>query len=534
MWAFDTEDDSCGNIYHINFYNGRSHYSFTNRADAIKFISKEKGRFWACNLEYDLANIFGDNLSLVEWFFGRSKLIRARFKRVYFYDTLNHWKMSVREMGDYLGLPKLPFDPKNLTYCRRDTEVTYKFAKLMIAKYNLFGADCKSTIASTAFHFWRKFTGVHIPFEQRGRDKISIIPENILDNFRLAYYGGRTECFFIGKVKGEVHYVDINSMYPWAMRGALPWPYEYKAGADLEADGLSQCEVRSDMALPCLPYRNEGGRLIFPNGKFSGFWTNNELQYFKSQGGKILKVKSGYTFPITSDPFSGYVDNLYNRRKGAVDALEKLTIKNLLNNTYGKFGEGKERCIMETHDKFLKSKNKPDTFRHFGDLVLYNIIGDYPYQANFIWPSIVTARARIYLHSLMLKIRELGNELLYCDTDSVIFKGKLDGLEISDALGGFKLEGTFTNFECKTNKMYKYRKINGDDLIRCKGVPSRSQADFFENGRATYKKPLRIKEALRRDMRPNLWLEHTKVNVTEYNKGIVSKSGKVTPHIINA
>lgn len=532
QWAFDTEDNSNGGIYYINFYNGRNHYSFTSRDDAILFLAQTPGRFWACNLEYDLANIFGDQLSIVEWFFGRSKLIRARYKKAYFCDTLNHWKMSVKDMGEYLGLPKLPFDPQNLEYCRRDTEVTFKFVKKMVGLYERLGADCKSTIGSTAFHYWKKFSGVNLPYEQKNRERISTLSTDLLDRWRMSYYGGRTECFFIGKVAGQVHYVDINSMYPWAMRGALPWPYDYQEKIDLQADGLTDATVFSDMALPVLPYRNEVGRLLFPNGTLRGFWSNHELRYFKEQGGEIIKLHNGYTFNIPCDPFTAYIDDLYGRRRTARDPLEKLTLKLFMNNTYGKFGEGNERVVMELYEKFLTGKNKPDHFSCFGDLVLYNILVDYPYQTNFVWSGIITARARVYLHTLMKQIKDMGNELLYCDTDSVIFKGSLKGLEISDNLGGFKLEGTFNNYECRTAKQYKYDKLNGEELIRCKGVPSKSQADFFKNGEATYKKPLRIKEALRRDMRPNLWIEHKKVNVTEYNKGIITKSGYVKPHVI--
>jgi hypothetical protein len=166
-------------------------------------------------------------------------------------------------------------------------------------------------------------------------------------------------------------------------------------------------------------------------------------------------------------------------------------------------------------------------------MCIFELEEDYPYQTNFIWPAYITARARIYLHKLLTEIKSNGNKLLYCDTDSVIFKGSTKGLKLSNELGSFKLEGTFKSFNAKGAKIYKYRKMDNETVVKCKGVPSKQMNEFFDTAKTSYKKPLKMREALRRDLRPNLWIEQTKVVVEEYSKGKVLKNGTVIPLTIN-
>lgn len=536
LYSFDTEDNSKGMIYWVNFFDGKSHYSFQSREAAIEFLDTHPGKYWATNLEYDLINIFVDKFELVDWHFGKSKLIWARYKRAYFFDSLNHWKMSVEEMGKYLGFPKKSFDPKNLDYCQRDTEITFRFVEAMSKKYEEYGVTkVKSTIASTALHAWNEKNIFNISYANKRGEHISIIPKDILERFRLAYYGGRTEAFYIGKVKPTtkkgIFYVDVNSMYPFSCLGQFPNPYHYSEGIDVDLEGVTSCSVRSDdLAVPVLPYRNEAGRLIFPNGAFRGTWTNLELRYFKANGGRIEKTFWGYTFPLSCEPFTDHMLDLYTKRKEARDDLLKITGKNLMNNLYGKFAEGCDRVYVMPYEKFVKDKRfNPNSSRRFGDIVSFSQEGDYPWQSNFIWPAYVTSRARVHLHKFLKMLNDRGDEILYCDTDSIIFKGTLAGLPLGKELGDFKLEAEFNSFDCKTAKMYKYTRLQGDEFIKCKGVPSKHQKGFFENGSAEFQKPVRLRESLVRDLRPNVWMNHKKAFVETYNKGTVTASGRVVP-----
>lgn len=526
FWVVDTEDNSAGGIYWINFYNGKDHFSFKTRSDAVKFLGTIKGKIFAVNLEYDIGNIFGDDLTKVKLLFNTSRLLYAQYRRCYFYDTLNHWKLSVADMGILLDFEKLPFNPKNLDYCRRDCEVTYLFTAKMLKIYDSEGMKFRCTLPSTVFWWWKeKFYSL---------PKTSF-PKNYIDEIRQAYFGGRTESFFIGKYYGAIKYIDVNSMYPYVMIGEFPDPYTYikTKDPDLSSYGLTYADVTSALPVPVLPYRRKDGRLMFPNGSFSGLWSNIELDYFRSIGGTIRKIHYGYKYPISCDPFTSFVDEVYTKRMNAKDEFQKYTYKLSMNSLYGKFGQGNDEVIVETVDLFKKRKSKdiPDTWKIYNGLVIYTKKGEYPIHSNFLWSIYVTAKARILLHKKIIELKEKGNIVLYCDTDSIIFSGSISGIHLSKNIGDFKLEGEYTSFNCKQAKVYSLSG-SGEDYVRVKGVPAKHRKSFFETGKATYKKPLRIRESLRRNLAPNLWLDHSKVMVSIYDKGIIKKDGFVIPHKI--
>jgi hypothetical protein len=52
FWVFDTEDDSQGKVYWVDFFNGVQHYSFDNSDRALEWLMMQEGEFWAVNLEY--------------------------------------------------------------------------------------------------------------------------------------------------------------------------------------------------------------------------------------------------------------------------------------------------------------------------------------------------------------------------------------------------------------------------------------------------------------------------------------------------
>lgn len=159
-WAFDTEDDSNGHVYWVNFFDGDRHVTFDHPHRAIEWILSQSGEFWAVNLEYDLINLFQalmDKICVLTY--GGFGLLKASIygKPVKFFNTLRHWPLSVDEMGKYLGYPKFPFDPKNLEYCKRDTEITWFFIREMMERYKALGMeDIGATLPSTALKFFTR------------------------------------------------------------------------------------------------------------------------------------------------------------------------------------------------------------------------------------------------------------------------------------------------------------------------------------------------------------------------------------------
>ena len=91
--AMDTEDNSKGKVFLINFFDGTNHYTFKKPKKAIEFLLTHQfnADIWATNAAYDVNNIFKDHLHLIEMTQIGSRMIKAKIKNssIYIYDTLN-------------------------------------------------------------------------------------------------------------------------------------------------------------------------------------------------------------------------------------------------------------------------------------------------------------------------------------------------------------------------------------------------------------------------------------------------------------
>jgi hypothetical protein len=524
FFVCDTEDNSKGSIYWIVFFDGKRYWSFDNQPAAIKFLYSlpKHTKIYCVNVEYDICNIFWGNLHLLKMTWG-NRLIKVKFANVLFLDTLNQWQIGVEAMGLWLGDKKLPFNPQNLTYCKKDCLITYNFIKSMAQRYEREQIPLKTTIGQTAISLWK---------EKFWKKPIYKLSREFIEFLKPAYYGGRVECFHIGKITGNVHSADIKSMYPSRMMKLYPYPFKFSGSPDILKEGITYAKVFSDLALPVLPFRGDDGILSFPNGSFTGAWSNVELRYFISCGGVVRRIIDGITFNETCYPFREYVKFVWEKRQraaGTDDFLDYL-YKLLSNNLYGKFAQGNERTVIinELQFKGLKLSQIPDNFKEFQGLYILKQIGDYPFFSNYIWSIYTTAYARIYLHEILSHFSR-KSKVLYCDTDSIYWQGKKDIFKFGSDLGDLNYEHEYEYMEIRGNKFYD---VGGK--IKCKGVPKKNMLEFFNKGYAEYQKPLRLKEAIRRNLQPNVWIDYTKKNKIIYNKRKVLPDGNTIPLIINA
>ncbi len=296
----------------------------------------------------------------------------------------------------------------------------------------------------------------------------------IEEDVRKSYYGGRTEIF---KVYGKnLKYYDVTSLYPTVMKNKwMPVGKPIKDG-DMKISDFGICKVTveapKDLDIPLLPHRVDK-KLIFPRGKWTGFYCTPELQKAKRLGYKI-KVHYGYRFKAAKI-FTGYVVELFdlkqNSEKGSVAYL---VAKLLMNSLYGKFGQKREKQQMVI---FPISTIGLEPIDFFGDLPVY--VKKVQSRAKHILPAIssfVTSYSRIHLYEKCFEaaIRK-GGSIYYCDTDSLVTDVRLPiGKELgdlTDELPGGIEEGIFL-----LPKMYGIKTPTGE-LIKCKGFP-RKLFDF--------------------------------------------------------
>jgi len=516
MWVFDTEDNSAGQVYWVNFYNGVEHVSFSDPHRAIEWILDQSGDFWAVNLEYDLINLFGpllDKLCVLTYAgFG---LLKATLygRPVKFFNTLRHWPISVAEMGERLGFPKLPFDPTNLDYCKRDCEVTFFFIREMVTRYHELGMEeIKATLPGTALRFFLdQFCQVD---HERHPDR------HVWDFLAQARYGGRCEVFYTKPIKSTVYEYDLNSSYPFAMRTErfpdLETIQLYPKDPDFAREGVASLSICAPSSqFPLLPYRRmDDGKLLFPTGSFTGTWTYPEIRAALAQGYSIRAYHGAIEFDSMDSPFRAYIDFLYRKRQEVKesDPLMAYTLKIAMNATFGKFGEEGDLQII--------SRGK----RHQ--------LGTIPKHSNMVWAAYILAYGRLNLYRYMMEASQKG-ELLYVDTDSVFVRADRPPFRSSAELGALAHKGTYTFAHFKLPKLYvvdEHFKAKGVPLDRhSKTDPDRLKREFFYDGVAEFLKPYRWLESKKLKEQPNVWHTVTKQLQASYDKREVRKDGRTWP-----
>ena len=558
IWAFDTEDNGRGKPYLYNFYSVKfdRHYTFTEQTEALDFVCcLSNVDIWCCNLEYDVNNLFRDHYALCIYSYADSRLLSCKLDKgfnVKFYDTMNHWHMSVKDMGERIKLPKLEMKhtasvkvtKKKIEYCRRDTEIVARFVTSMDETYDSIGAKLKMTIGSTTMDLFERI------YYKRMKNPFTM---DQIDFFHSGYYGGRTEIFYTKPVKGPIFYHDVNSLYPYCLRN-FDYPsldvFYNTLKPKWELFGMADVAIVAPKGLniPYLPARHDN-KLTFPLGSWRGVYTYFEVREAKKLGYTVKKVYRAVEFPGTCAPFVEFVDDIYKARmkaKSKKDEMLTLSYKLLMNNLYGKFAQRNEVTKMLPLDGYdLKTGDVI-----FADLVLTKTKEEYTRYANCIWACYCTAYARHTLYQGLSSVQATPNAiLLYCDTDSILYR--TNGRQLfpdSGTLGQFKTETCpvckkhyFDYAHFKQPKLYTLCCDCGKKSYKAKGVPSRVAKDFFKTGKASFRRPHKLRETLRRNLSPknkrklipNFWDMHEKEMTTLYTKRKTCKNGTTKPITIS-
>lgn len=399
-----------------------------------------------------------------------------------------------------------------------DAEITYRLgAFLEDFYYHECGIPLQLTVGASALKiylakyfkdYWRR-------------------DDETLNNFeRAAYYGGRTEIF----KRGDYHNYsyDINSTYVSIMRDCLIpdittarrrssgrlWRLELGKRLNKYL-AIIECRVRapSGVKIGVLPVR-VGGKLTFPLGEFRGTWCNIEIAAALDQGYEVLEVYQ-YVFYRQAKPyFRDFANFIWQKRieyRQAGNAGMDTMIKRVGNALYGKFGE---RHQAQTEIKLSEIDfilpDGSEIFQYLGtDWV--RLKGERtPSQHEFpCVPAFITAYARLKLLQGMLAN---AKNIIYVDTDSMKLTAPATGINTGENLGDWKFEGD--------NQAIFYRcKFYGD---KHKGVPK--NAKIVKKTRQYIKyafvKPTREREAMRRNLVPNVWLDQFKTLLFNDDKRI--------------
>lgn len=299
------------------------------------------------------------------------------------------------------------------------------------------------------------------------------------DAIRPFFYGGRTQYFERGVLRGNWIVVDVNSMYPFVMAN-----YRHPISNSLtttkyitENTAFVECEGWNSNAFPT---RGDHGELDFTvkYGKFKV--TIHEYNMAMKLGlFKLRRIIRCINFTTWAD-FSTYINTFYDLRMQAKrdgDPLLVLFYKLLMNNAYGKFAQDGRKYkdylildhgILPPEGLWHETENpygwRPAWEHDYGVIWQRKSIRP-PKYFNVATGASITGAARAELMQGIAR----GKRVAYCDTDSLICEG-FTGDQDPTRLGAWKLEAEGTNLAIAGKKMYALK--DGNTVIKkaSKGV----------------------------------------------------------------
>lgn len=490
LLSFDVETVGVKNeFYLVCCYTSSGAKIFYDREKAINFIEnnkiikRNKSLIIATNLQFDAFALYDyDGITKYKMIFRGSELIallnryedkdkRKTKRKIVFADTLHFaTKMSVKQLGDIIGLPKYPLpyflgkipneepyitmlDTKTTynqreyleAYCIRDAEISYKFTQFYEESLHKLGAELKLTVASTSLNFF-KLKYLEESFKTPSHEDVKFL--------KLAYYGGRTEAFKRGTFNYKnfggktLKVFDVNSLYPYVMLKDFPDPNSIMV-VNKCTDYILQnfegvCDVvmicPKDLNIPYLPVRYKD-KLIFPTGYIKGCYSHFEIRNAIKKGYKLVSMAKSIYYTATIKIFKDYVNNLYEARLKHKKELNPMEIvdKLLMNSLYGKFCQNYEdnNEVMGINQFLEIGKEKFDSYtvEKYGIVKTTKHNDKPPKFVQPIWSLYVTAYGRDLMYSYFEKIG--FDNIYYTDTDSLF---TIQDFDESNNIGGLKLE----------------------------------------------------------------------------------------------
>ncbi len=471
--------------------------------------------------------------------------VRAKSNSIVFLDSMNWFVESLEKTGERIGIPKMKIDFKTCTkselkiYCKNDVLIELENFKLFIRflEGNKIARLCytKGSTAMAAFLLSHYTTKIYIHNNKEA-----------IDLERESYKGGRVECFYIGELKNEPHYLlDVNSLYPFVMRNN-PYPVKYVKICHNVAPKAMETSLKNyDMVgkvlieTPLPIYAVRRGRCMYPVGRFWTTLCTPELKYALKH--KHLKQVDTCVLYEQENIFKSYVDKFYTLRQefkaaGVAEYVE--LCKKFLNTLYGKFGQKGENW-----HKIGTCPNEPDR-----EELVFNMNGRRVTKIRYLlgeiflmsghgecfdsFPAIsshVTAYARMYLWHLM-QVAGYGN-YFYCDTDSLIVNEQgltnLNEIIAENVLGGLKIEQEAQSVIIRGLKDYTF----GEKVV-IKGI----RKNAVKIGASTYRQEQWPSfRGILRSGKPDTYTvgSTTKHLTREYTKGDITPDGTVLPFVFD-
>ena len=341
-------------------------------------------------------------------------------------ETVSHDDITLTNYHTFPDLPKyLSHD------CRGLLEVMLSFNKEVFDALAIDVTTCftgASLSKQTFFRNYYKFLGNHA----RPVYTLSTAHDEFI---RDGYFGGRVECFKMGKIEG-VFYYDFTSLYPFCGLQHLPYgePEEVTFNGANKIDpaffGFVKCRARTKdtKAIPKHAVL-QNNRLTFPV-----FATWTELDIFSQEIDYDMyeyQFDTGLKFKKATFMAKFFADGF--NRKATAKAEGKPAMaqawKIIINSGYGFWGlrisdrDGVEifEADSDAYLEYLNSEKMISMNEHDNGTMFCRVLKTLKVKDfNVGVAAAIASYSRLKLHQLLTDIRAVGGEIYYCDTDSVI------------------------------------------------------------------------------------------------------------------
>ena len=540
LCAFDVETRGnvprfvCGAV----FSDETSDY-FADPDDMIanmRWHAKRGYTFLAHNAEYDIATLLwahGEDVSInyangtystASWRYGEGKRTRP------IWDTTRLCAgLALRELGESIGLPKYDMprslvDPDDVRqdwvcdrhikpgchecYVTRDAEIVWSYINAMREWLEPYGLQVTNSLARSAIELWRK---LDVNQQQ------SLGDPHIKQLARKAYHGGRCEPFIYGKV-GRVYTADIRSAYGALLRSVqLPDVGKLSYYGNVlvqhfpeDGDGCVEATVQiREQHVPPLPVTYHD-RVYYPIGRCRGAWPISELRAALRHGVEIIKIhRMAWTNHMVW-PFQYTAGTLLELRQSLRSQSDprELVAKFMLNAIPGRLAmqDESERAVYRRWRKGMKLDQQQGYELESSNDALY-LAQRYTLRrpsryANVLWAAIILGHARTRLHQYL---RVAGQDLLYCDTDSI---HSLSPLPIEgDMPGMLRDTGVYDTGVYLGSKFYSLELWDGKCEARAKGIPRQYANEFIKRGHVAYQTQFGVVNGILRNVGPCVWVD---------------------------
>jgi len=260
-----------------------------------------------------------------------------------FIDNNNKDKMTIKEYNE-LYSNSWCLKEETIKYLNKDLislhEVIMKMSHLVFDNWRVNLASVR-TISALAFLIYRSnFLVDDSDKNVKALYPLAKLKGKVEECVRLAYYGGRNEVY--KPTASNIYVYDYNSLYPTAMTKPMPVgkPLYSKLKDLSKIFGFVKANITMpDMYYPVLPCRvvvDGEEKLIFPTGKWTGWYFSEELKLAEKYG-CVVEVVESYIFEKNDDCFKDYVHTFAEIKDNNTGAMREIA-KLAMNSLYGRTG----------------------------------------------------------------------------------------------------------------------------------------------------------------------------------------------------